>query len=109
MQCQYCHFTFKVAGHYGRHLRAKHPNESVGGLNITPLDPHELSVVTRSKRGHNLSSTIVRNTQEDLQEPTLVAQERNLAPHRPTPAFKRRKHSIQTQITVSTHNVYRQC
>ena len=27
MQCDFCHFNFTSAGHYGRHLRSKHPDK----------------------------------------------------------------------------------
>ena len=50
MQCQYCHFEFKVAGHYSRHLQVHHGNESVASGSTEPAeDVQEFA----SKRSHS--------------------------------------------------------
>ena len=50
MQCQYCHFRFTVAGHYGRHLRVQHPNELLAcGSTKSPADVQELAAAKRSR------------------------------------------------------------
>ena len=50
MQCQYCHFRFTVAGHYGHHLRVKHPNEPVASGSTKPAaDVQELAAAKRSR------------------------------------------------------------
>ena len=70
MQCQYCHFKFRFAGHYGGHLRAKHSNEPVDGLvHSSLLDPLEPSVATCSKRSHSLSSAIIKTTLGIVSDP----------------------------------------
>jgi hypothetical protein len=46
MQCQYCHFTFKVAGNYRWHLRAQHPDRDPN----ESLAFQESLVATNSKR-----------------------------------------------------------
>jgi len=56
MQCLHCHFEFRSAGHYGRHLRSQHPNEPVVPLFDEPrVDLQELSAVVGSKRGRALT------------------------------------------------------
>ena len=70
MHCQYCHYKFRFAGHYGQHLRAKHSNELVDGLHSSLLDPMEPSVATCSKRSHSFSSAIIKTTLGTVSDPT---------------------------------------
>ena len=50
MQYPYCHFEFKIAGHYSRHLQVHHGNESVASGSTKPAeDVQEFT----SKRSHS--------------------------------------------------------
>jgi len=59
MQCLHCHFEFRSAGPYGRHLRSQHPNEVVTSVfDEHRIDVQELLAEEGSKRGRALTRMI---------------------------------------------------
>jgi len=59
MQCLHCHFEFRSAAHYSRHLQSQHPNEPVTSVFDEPhIDVQELSAAVGSKRGRALTRMI---------------------------------------------------
>ncbi|KAF8435536.1 hypothetical protein BGX38DRAFT_1286409 [Terfezia claveryi] len=54
MRCQFCNYQFTVAGHYGRHLRKKHPGKELQlpKKPATP-DPHSLSGTLKRRRKYS--------------------------------------------------------
>jgi hypothetical protein len=76
MQCLHCHFEFRSARHYGRHLWSQHPNEPVAPLFDEPrVDIQELSAAVGSKRGRALTWMIPepsKHPRSNVQTPEIA-------------------------------------
>jgi len=100
MQCQYCHLVFQSGRHYGRHLRADHPNQPVAGhSDKSAIDVPEPSLVTAYKRHRTLSSAVppflkrpkgsigTTAAAADRQEPTPPTEEPRSSPESLPPQY----------------------
>jgi len=59
MRCQFCHYRFTVAGHYGRHLRKNHPGKELhpnAPEKASRADPQSLSGPLKRRRKYSVDA-----------------------------------------------------